>query len=94
MISTNTLTMEIIWKKLLYNKFRFGLHPQMLSPEGYRKKIVVAVENTQREKKPYTVVFDREYVVEYLKRTVINPLNPMDAETIIELISDATKKAN
>jgi hypothetical protein len=81
--------MEVSWKDVLYNKFRFGLHPAMLSNNGYRKKTVCPLIATGKMAQPCTVVFDREYAKAYIKKNIIDKLQPLDIESIHELIEDA-----
>ncbi|MBF2016293.1 MAG: hypothetical protein IGS23_14030 [Rivularia sp. T60_A2020_040] len=86
--------MKVHWSQLLYNKFRFGLHPRMFDEGGYEKKIVCSIEGERRTKQPYIVVFDKEYGLEYIRRTLISPLQPYHLETILDLVKDAQKKAD
>ncbi|NJM19270.1 MAG: hypothetical protein HC907_11515 [Richelia sp. SM1_7_0] len=86
--------MKVHWSELLYNRFRFGLHPAMFDDGGYEKKIVCSIRGERRTKQPYTVVFDKEYGLEYIKRFLINPLQPYHLETIVDLVKDAEKKTN
>lgn len=83
--------MVIHWTKLLYNKFRFGLHPSMLTEKGYKKKLVCRINDGLLSNEPREILFDRQYVVEYLGKNVVSRLKPYDIETINELLKDAEK---
>lgn len=82
--------MVVSWKRLLYNKYRFGLHPLMLTENGYIKKIVCKIDNGL-EAEPREILFDDEYVKQYLHRVIISRLSPSDLDKIIKLLKDAKK---
>lgn len=85
-----TLYMPISWKRLLYNKFRFGLHPSMLSQSGYIKKLVCKIDDDLKAE-PREILFDNEYVKQYIHKTIVSRLTPEDLDKIIELLENAKK---
>lgn len=82
--------MPVSWKRLLYNKYRFGLHPLMFTKDGYTKKIICKINNGL-EAEPQEILFDNEYVKQYLHRTIVSRLSPADLDNVIELLKDAKK---
>lgn len=82
--------MLISWKRLLYNKYRFALHPSMFNEKGYVKKIVCKIDDGL-DAKPREVLFDNEYVKQYLHRIFVSRLSPSDLDRVIEILKDAKK---
>lgn len=72
------------WSQIRGNVFLTKPNPQMLSTHGD----AIPVRNARlrgvssHDKKTREVHFDRGYVVEYLKRAVLNPLNIQTKENL------------
>ena len=79
---------SISWQELTGNKYSRALHPAMLSDEGY--VYTMRVRRTG-EAKPsaFRVTYDKQYVVEFLAKRLLNPLSNQSRETIDKLIEDA-----
>ena len=64
------------WKDVYGNKFRWSLHPHMLSSKGYKVKTVTKIRG-ESKKTPcaVTIVFDKTYVIAYLS-AIVEKLSP------------------
>ncbi|MEH2169341.1 MAG: hypothetical protein V7K41_22320 [Nostoc sp.] len=61
----------IYWTNLYGNPYRFGLHPSMLTPEGYQLKLNTKIRGqSKRETSAVIVTFDENYVISFLSQTL------------------------
>lgn len=80
---------NIHWTQLFGNKFRFALHPLMLSKEGYQVKLNTKIVGQSKALSfPVIVTFDETYVVEYVSRT-LELLNPKKYNEWQKIVSKA-----
>lgn len=76
----------ISWSEQTGNKFNKSIDSAMLSDEGYAisKRIRVVGDTVP---KMFNVVYDRDFVIEYLRLKLIKPLAALGKETIFDLIT-------
>ena len=79
---------QITWREVMGNKFNRSLHPAMLSPSKYH------VHSTLKrlgdtEKSSCDIVYGEDYVLEWITYKVCVPLNRVDKEKILDLVSKA-----
>ncbi|WP_375501665.1 hypothetical protein [uncultured Nostoc sp.] len=61
----------IYWTQLYGNPYRFGLHPSMMTDEGYKLKLNTKITGESKHTNVAVVVtFDLNYVVSYIKQTL------------------------
>lgn len=79
---------QITWREVMGNKFNRSLHPAMLSPKKYHVH-----SNLKRlgdtEKSLCDIVYGEDYVLEWITYKVCVPLNRVDKEKILDLVSKA-----
>lgn len=81
------------WRDLLGNKLKYGLHPGMLYLEGgYKVKMATRVKGMSKTGNQIfcEVVFDRDYVIEYIARIIVK-LKPATFNDFQKLLSEAWK---
>lgn len=65
----------ISWKNVLGNKFRYGLHPEMLSLDGYLLTVTIPIKGESKSSKmPRKIHFDEEYVCAYINQYIVSKL--------------------
>ena len=78
----------ISWRELTGNKFNKSIDPAMLSDDGYIRTI-----NIQRVgdfgKSLFYVVFDREYLIEWISRKICKPLFVLGKQGTFDLVAEA-----
>ena len=85
---------EIHWRLLLGNPYRYSIHKLMLNESGYRISTMARKKGMSKTEplKPFVIVFDREFVIEKLKREVLSHLNPSSYNELQKIISEAWKE--
>lgn len=83
----------ISWRELTGNKYNKTLHPAMLSDRGYTKQTGIR-KIGDIEKTVFNVVYDGEYVIEYLEKMVLLKLRTVDLEELIEVWLIALKNVH
>lgn len=79
---------EITWRQLTGNKFSIALHPAMLHEDGYLRQQRIRKIGDDR-KTIFNVVYDREYLIEYVGKTVCRHLFAAGKEKTLDLVSEA-----
>lgn len=66
----------------------------MLSETGYQVATMARVKGMSKSEpqKPFIILFDREFVVEKLKREVLSHLNPSNYNELQKIIGEAYKE--
>lgn len=89
---------EIHWRnRPSGNKWMEKLHPAMLLPDGYRVLTQICLKSTGRrraspnEKEWVNVIYDETYIIEKIRRELLQPLNPKDYKALQTIISKAWK---
>lgn len=80
------------WRELAGNKFnrRINLNQIYLdNGEIIATNALLLSEPRIKRDYPILVRYDREYALEYLRKTVLDPLQGMPLEKILELLKDA-----
>lgn len=67
----------ITWRDLTGNKYNKTLHPAMLSEQGFMKQVSIRRIGDVK-KTVFRVVYDRDYVVEYLEKKIVKNLAAVD----------------
>lgn len=82
---------ETYWNDLLGNKYRVNLHPAMLVGDGYRSYMSTRTTGDSKsdKSKQGLVLFDREYVLNFIVKRILEPLKVTDYEDMSELLLDA-----
>lgn len=86
---------QIRWTELLGNKYRLSLHPWMLREIGYpyeTKALAIGDSNNKREAKACVVLFDEEYVIEWIVKKVLMNLKPASYNEFQKLLSKVWKR--
>ena len=78
----------INWKELTGNKFNRTLHPAMLTEQGFVRQTNVR-RIGDRDKTIFDVVYDRQYAIEYLGKSVCKNLRVLGIEEILDLVEEA-----
>ncbi len=78
----------ITWRDLTGNKFNRSLHPAMLHNDGYVCQSAVR-RIGEAEKTIFKIIYDREYLIEYVGRTVCKQLFVVGKEETLNLVSEA-----
>lgn len=91
---------EVHWTELFGNPLRHSLHPAMLTPEGYRLRLVTVLKGKSKKQQfAVTVVFDESYVVAKLTK-LLQELQPQSYNDFQKIASkswmdfNAKKKEN
>lgn len=78
----------ISWKEMTGNKYTLTLHPAMLSEDGY-----VSQKSIRRigDASPtlFNVIYDREYLVNFIGRKLCKHLQVLGKQKILELVDEA-----
>jgi len=85
---------EIHWRQLLGNPYRYGICKAMLLDDGYRISTMARKKGMSKveKPKPFIVLFDREFVIEKIKRELLSHLNPHNYNELQKIISEAWKE--
>ena len=78
----------VSWQDLTGNKYNKTLHPAMLSERGYIKQTSVR-RIGDKGKTMFNVVYDRDYVVEYLEKVVFIKLALLPTKEVVKLLAQA-----
>lgn len=78
----------ISWRDLTGNKYSKALHGAMLAKEGYQSVIRIR-KIGEAGRDAFNVVYNREYVIEFLSRKVCSPLSYIGKEKLLEAIEEA-----
>lgn len=78
----------VSWLQLVGNKFNKALHPAMSTPEGYLKQSRTRVINTPA-KTIYNVLYDQEYLSEYIFNFICKPLLVLGKEKVLSLVENS-----
>ena len=78
----------ISWRDLTGNRYNKTLHPAMLSGNSYIKQTGVRRVG-DKEKTVFNVVYDRDYVVEYLEKVVFLKLRVIDTDNLGDVLAEA-----
>ena len=76
------------WRLLTGNKFNRSLDPAMCSDEGCIKQSSVR-RTGDAIKKPFLVTYDRDYLVEWIGRSICRPLFIFGKQKVLELVDEA-----
>lgn len=84
----------IHWSELHGNKFLNGIHPDMLTPNGYDLKTMGRCVGMGKsaETVPLIVHFDETFVVEVIKRKLLETLQPTSYNDLQKIVSRAWKE--
>ena len=81
---------EVHWKEVNGSQLSRALSPAMLHPVGDKIFSVTPVTKAPRhEKKKVWVKYDRNYVLAFIYKKIIEKLQPITREHLIELINEA-----
>lgn len=85
---------KVHWKQLQSNPFLQGLHPGMMTDDGYVKNKQDRIIGMSRfaEKIELEVVFDKQYLMEWLEQMVFEKLQIADWNSFQSLMSEAWKQ--
>ena len=85
---------SIHWRLLLGNPYRYSIHKAMLSDEGYKIATMARQKGMSKTEplKPFVIHFDREFVIEKLKRELLNHLNPANYNELQKIVGEAYKQ--
>ena len=78
----------ISWRELTGNKFNRAIDTAMLSNSGCVKSIAVRRVGDD-VKSHFHVVFDRNYLIEWISRKVCKPLFTLGKQGTLDLVSEA-----
>ena len=78
----------ISWKDLTGNKYNKTLHPAMLTEAGYVKQTSVR-RIGDKGKIIFNVKYDRDYVIEYVEKTVFLKLFNTDIDLLADVLVNA-----
>ncbi len=78
----------ITWRDLTGNKFLKSLSPAMLSDDGYIKQQAIR-RIGEADKTIFKVIYDRDYLIEYIGRFVCRNLFTLGKEETLNLVSEA-----
>lgn len=78
----------ISWKERFGNQFNKSLEPAMTNETGYIKQSRVR-RNGSTESAIYNIIYDRDYLSEYLYKIICKPLFVLGKEQILKLVSEA-----
>lgn len=85
----------VSWTKLQGNKYSKSLTPHMLLKGGYPVTMQSrVVGETKSGSKIVTVIFDRNYIVNWLIVKVIKALENEGLDAILELVKEAWRKSH
>jgi hypothetical protein len=81
------------WFEVLGNPFLQGLHPRMLTDDGYTVLKLGRVRGMSKcaPPIPLKIIFHRDYVEKYLEITLLSKLKPTDYNQLQSVISGAYK---
>lgn len=81
---------KVHWSRKQGNKYNKSLHPAMLTEAGFVTTAKIALLDEPRTKHRYvTIVYDRLYVIYWLKTKIIKPLQNIGVGGVIQLIKEA-----
>jgi|GEM_PF-2899153 len=81
----------ISWRDLTGNKYSKNLNPAMLSDAGYiAESRIRKIGDVQ--KTIFNVVYDKEYLVNYIIKSTCSPLFVLGKERVLELVDEAWDK--
>lgn len=81
---------KVHWSKKQGNKYNKFLHPAMLTDAGFLTTAKVALLDEPRSNHRYvTVIYDRNYVINWLRVKVVKPFLNTGMTDIIQLIKEA-----
>lgn len=85
---------SIHWRSLLGNPYRYSIDRAMLSEDGYNISTMGRKKGMSKSSLliPLIVNFDREYVIEKLKREVLSHLRPESYNELQKIIGEAYKE--
>jgi hypothetical protein len=78
----------ITWRELTGNKFVRGIDPAMLTEDGYIKRSAIR-RIGERKRTVFDIVYDREYLVRSIGKTICRPLFILGKEKTLNLVSEA-----
>ncbi len=78
----------ITWRETTGNKYSKSLHPAMLTSSGYVHQARIR-RIGDATKSIFHVVYDREYVIDFLSRTVCRPLFALGRQGVLNLVGEA-----
>ncbi|PSB11100.1 hypothetical protein C7B62_06630 [Pleurocapsa sp. CCALA 161] len=78
----------ISWRELTGNKFLRTIDPAMLTEKGYVKRSALR-RIGDRDKTMFDVVYDREYLIKAIGKTVCKHMFIIGKEKTLELVSEA-----
>lgn len=85
---------KVHWSKKQGNKYNKSLHPAMLTDVGFLTTAKVALLDEPRSNHRYvTVIYDREYVINWLRVKVVKPFLNIGMSDIVQLIKEAWQLA-
>jgi hypothetical protein len=85
----------VSWTDLLGNPYRYGLHFRMLLPDGYDYVTAARISGQSKIEKKIAVIihFDEEYVIEYIRKMVLEKLKPaVEFEKFDQIINEAWRR--
>ena len=85
---SNFQALPVHWKELTGNKYNRNLHPAMLNEDGYITQTRIKRVG-DRDRRMFNVKYDRDYVVIYIYKTLLKPLELLGKERVLQIISEA-----
>lgn len=86
----NVQPLRVHWSRKQGNKYNKSLHPAMLTDAGFLTTTKVALLDEPRTNHRYvTIIYDRLYVVNWLRVKVIKPFQNIGISELIQLIKEA-----
>ena len=95
-MNTNTQSFPVVsWKEIQGNKFSKAIDPAMLLGDGlpYIMK-ARAIGNGKYGSEPVTVIFDKEYVENWIVTKLIRPLSNHGVDYVTNLVAEAWLKSD
>lgn len=89
------LDMPVVsWRDICGNKYSKSLDPAMLMAHGYPLTTKAKVIGKTGSSELITVVYDRDYVINYLITKVIKPLSNYGLQEVTNLLLKAWEESN
>lgn len=89
-LESNQESPTVSWQKIQGNKYSKSLHPAMLSHNGFRTTQKAGLIGKPKGDTEFiTVVYDKSYVINWIERKLVKPLEINNLEVIQNLIAIA-----
>lgn len=80
----------VSWREIQGNKYSKSIHPAMLSDGGFRKTQKASlIGNPKGNTEFITVIYDKSYVIKWIEKKLIKPLENNSYKVIGKLVFQA-----